>query len=189
MMKSLIVYAHPWDGSFNHAILEDVKSLLNAKGNEVDVIDLNKDGFNPVMTAKDLSVFGKGEYADPQAMDYVSRVKTADEIIFIYPMWWYGEPAILNGFFDKVFLKGQVYSQVSGYEITPLLNITKSAVITTASLDEKTLESFGSPIKNRLIGGILKMAGITNTVWFHCSGVHLENERNAFRLKLNAYFK
>lgn len=188
MMKSLIIYAHPWDGSFNHAILEDVKALLRKQGKAVDVIDLYKDGFNPVMSPSDLRVFGRGEYSDPLAEDYVNRLKAADEVVFIYPLWWYGEPAMLKGFFDKVLLKGHTYEQVD-FGIKPLLNIKRSTLITTAAIDERSLvDYFGDPLGKRLIHGIFGMVGIANTEWLHCGGVHLEEVRSDFLARINTRF-
>lgn len=188
MMKSLIIYAHPWDGSFNHAILADVKERLTLKGHAVDVIDLYKDGFDPVMRPGDLKFFGRGEYSDPLAKDYVERLKAADEVIFIYPVWWYGEPAMLKGFFDKVLLKGQAYAQVD-FGIAPLLNIKHSTVITTAAIEEDALVNhLGNPIGNRVINGIFGMVGITNTVWLHCGSVHIEASRNNLLARVKERF-
>lgn len=56
-MKILIVYNHPYSGRFNHALLESVIAGAKKAGHEVDVIDLNKDHFNPVMTGADLLAF------------------------------------------------------------------------------------------------------------------------------------
>ncbi|MDY0214057.1 MAG: NAD(P)H-dependent oxidoreductase [Bacilli bacterium] len=188
-MQSLIVYVHPWDGSFNHALKETVQTALKAKGKKVKVLDLYKDGFNPVMTSEDLKLFGQGEYNDPLAKDYVNNIKNADEIIFIYPLWWYGEPAILSGFFDKVFLKGHVYKDGDNYNIVPLLNINKATVITTASLTKDGLKTFGDPIKKRLIEGIFKMVGINNVTWLHAGSVHKAEVRTNFINEIKNHFQ
>lgn len=187
-MKSLIIYAHPWEGSFNHHILGLVRDLLIAQGKEVDVIDLNKDGFNPVMTAADLRVFAKGEYADPLAKSYVERMKHSEEVVFVFPIWWYSEPAILKGFFDKILLKGHTYEQV-GQEIKGMLKINKGTVLTTGTIDEQTFAYLGDPIKNVFITGTLGMVGITNVEWIHCSSVHLEDHRNDYIAKIKKHFK
>lgn len=187
-MNKLVIYAHPWDGSFNHFVLDKVKGILEEKGNSIDIIDLNKDGFNPVMTPADLKVFAKGEYADSLAANYVERLKKADELILIFPIWWYGEPAILKGFYDKVLLKGQVYDQVD-HNLKGLLNIKQSKVITTANISEGIFEALGDPIKNLLVGGVFNMIGVENTKWIHCETVHLEESRNDFLNRLEESFK
>lgn len=98
-----IVYAHPWDGSFNNAMLKETKKVLNNNGQEYTLIDLNKDNFNPVMTQNDLSVYGKSGFKDPVVDKYIQILQKTEKIIFIFPIWWMGAPAILKGFFDKVF--------------------------------------------------------------------------------------
>ncbi|MFA7449893.1 MAG: NAD(P)H-dependent oxidoreductase [Bacilli bacterium] len=188
-MQSLIVYVHPWDGSFNHALNETVQTALKAKGKKVKVLDLYKDGFNPVMTSEDLKLFGQGEYNDPLAKDYVNNIKNADEIIFIYLLWWYGELAILSGFFDKVFLKGHVYKDGDNYNIVPLLNINKATVITTASLTKDGLKTFGDPINKRIIEGIFKMVGINNVTWLHAGSVHKAEVRTNFISEIKNHFQ
>ena len=187
-MNSLVIYAHPWDGSFNHFVLGKVTSLLEAQGKNVDVIDLNKDGFNPVMTTSDLKVFAAGQYADPLAADYVNRLKHADEIILVYPIWWYGEPAILKGFYDKVLLKGQVYDQVD-HQLQGLLNAKTATIITTANINEEIFKALGDPIQNILANGVLSTVGIKEHTWIHCETVHLEESRNHFINEIEQHFK
>lgn len=186
-MKTLVIYAHPWDGSFNHSVLEQVKDLLENQNKTVDIIDLNKDSFNPVMTAADLKQFAKGDFADPLAKNYVERLKQADELVFIFPIWWYGEPAILKGFYDKVLLKGHVYDQVD-HNIQGILKVQKATIITTANINEEIFKALGDPIKKILSGGILKTIGVNETNWIHCPTVHLEESRNVFLEEIKNHF-
>lgn len=186
-MKTVIVYAHPWDGSFNNHVLKTTIEKLEAKGEIVDVIDLNKDDFDPVMRPEDLRVFAKGEYNDPQAEDYVNRLKDADKAIFIFPVWWFGLPAIMKGFLDKIMLKGTTYVEDENHNLTGVLDIKESAVFTTANISEEVFAHIGDPIKNSLIGGIFGMVGIENTEWIHCDTVHLEESRSSYMDKIEAY--
>lgn len=178
-MNTLIIYAHPWDGSFNHHVLEKTVRMLEEKGDKVDVIDLNKDQFNPVMTPADLKVFALGQYADPLAEKYVTRLKEADNLIMIFPIWWYGEPAILKGFYDKVFLKGHVYGEVD-HQLQGLLKISKATILTTANIDKTIFSYLGDPIQNVLAKGILRTVGINNVTWIHCPTVHVPEARETF---------
>lgn len=186
-MKTVIIYAHPWDGSFNHSILETTIKKLEAKGETVDVIDLNKDDFDPVMRAADLKPFAKGEYHDPKAEDYVNRLRAADKAIFIFPIWWYGAPAIFKGFLDKVMLKGTSYTEDENHNLVGLLGIKESAVFTTANIDKNVFSYLGDPIEKVLIEGTFKTLGIDNTTWIHCATVHLEESRENFLKEINEY--
>ncbi len=186
-MKTLIIYAHPWDGSFNHHVLETTTTLLKNRGDQVDVIDLNKDQFNPVMTTEDLKVFASGQYADPMAEGYVQRLKEADNLVMIFPIWWYGEPAILKGFYDKVFLKGHVYGEVE-HKLEGLLKINKATILTTANIDKTIFSYLGDPIQNVLAKGILRTVGINNVTWIHCPTVHVPETRETFLAEINTQF-
>lgn len=188
-MKTLVIYAHPYDGSFNKSVLDHTVLKLEEKGNTVDVIDLYKDEFNPVMLPSDLKVFGKGEYADANAQSYITRLKEADEVIFIFPIWWYDAPAILKGFFDKVLLKGQAYVQGEDHNIQGILDINKAAIFTTGNISKEIFANLGDPINNVWINGIFGMVGIQNAEWYHCPQVHLEENRNNFTEEINTYLE
>lgn len=106
-----IVYAHPWDGSYNHAILTSITEKLETKKEPFQVIDLYKDGFNPVFTAEELKHFHKGETPYSLVKDYQEKLKQSTELIFIFPVWWWDLPAILKGFIDKVMLRGFAFTE------------------------------------------------------------------------------
>ena len=186
-MKTLIVYAHPWEGSFNHFILTKVSGLLKEKKEDVDIIDLNKDGFDPVMRSADLKLFSKGQYADKLAENYVKRLKAADQLVLIFPIWWYGEPAILKGFYDKVFLRGQVYDEV-GHDMVGLLKIKKAVILTTATIDKQIFAYLGDPINNVLARGTLALIGIKDVTWLHCPTVYSSDSRTQFLKEIDEYF-
>lgn len=186
-MKTLIIYAHPWDGSFNRHVLDLSEKTLKENGHKVDIIDLNKDGFDPVMRKEDLKLFSKGEYHDKQAENYIERLKTADNIVLIYPIWWYAEPAILKGFFDKVFLKGHVYDEVET-GIKTILSIKQATIITTANLSKEDFEEMGDPVINVIGKGTLGVLAPQQLDWIHCKHVHEESEREIFLNKIKKHF-
>ncbi|WOO88658.1 NAD(P)H-dependent oxidoreductase [Mollicutes bacterium LVI A0078] len=132
-MKTVVVYDLPYEGSFCHAILESVVEGQTDNGNEVDVIDLHKDEFNPVMSGKDLLGFVKHEMVDEQAADYVQRIKEADHLVLVFPIWWELMPAMTKGFIDKIIFPGSTYTYTkSGYGMNTMLdNLQSATVITT----------------------------------------------------------
>jgi putative NADPH-quinone reductase len=187
-MNTLIIYAHPYDGSFNHFVLGKVEGLLKEQGKEVDLIDLNKDGFDPVMHNEDLKVFVKGEYHDKLAENYCNRLVKADELVLIFPIWRYGEPAILKGFYDKVFLKGHVYDEID-HQLTGLLKIKKATILTTGNINKQIFSYLGDPIQNVLAKGILGLVGIKDVTWLHCPTVHLPETRAKYLKEIDEQFK
>lgn len=186
-MKTLIIYAHPWEESFNNHVLKYSIEKFSDIGHQVDVIDLHADGFDPVMRPEDLRLYAKGEYHDPLAQTYVNKLKDSDHVIFVFPIWWYDMPAILKGFFDKVMLKNQAYAENEDMTLTGILDVNKSAVFTTANIDKGFFDIVGGPINNTLINGTFKMIGIENATWIHCPTVHLEESRNAFLSEISEY--
>ena len=98
-----IIFSHPWEGSFNRAILDVVIDTLRQQKRQYQLIDLVADGFNPTMTANDLAGYNRGETADPLVAKYGEMLQGTDRLIVIFPIWWGMMPAIFKGFLDKVF--------------------------------------------------------------------------------------
>jgi NAD(P)H dehydrogenase (quinone) len=160
--KILIIYAHPWGQSFNHAILDSVKKALDEKKSNYDIIDLNKEKFNPVYGQEELALYSKAKFLDPKIGEYQKKIENSSSLIFIFPIWWADMPAILKGFLEKVFLPGWAYTPTnSGMLHGKLTNLKKAVVITTMG-SPKIYYNFilGNPIKKILINNTLIMCGI-----------------------------
>ncbi|MCL2132135.1 MAG: NAD(P)H-dependent oxidoreductase [Lentimicrobiaceae bacterium] len=165
-----IIFAHPWHGSFNKAVLDAVTAELQDKQASYQVIDLNKDGFNPVMTEPELSLFAKGEFLDPLVGKYQQILKETDRLIFIFPLWWSDVPAILKGFFDKVMLRNFAYTATSKGLKGSLTHIRSAKVIVTGQVPKWYLKCVRSnPIQKIFIGVTLKNIGIKKAKWLYCS--------------------
>ena len=105
-MRILVLFAHPVETSFGAALHAKVVETLSARGHKVDDCDLNAEGFDPVMTRQD-----RIEYYDlvlnrRRVAPYVDRLLAAEALVFSFPVWNMGLPAVLKGFVDKVFLPG-----------------------------------------------------------------------------------
>ncbi|PGP03311.1 NADPH dehydrogenase [Bacillus cereus] len=107
-MNVLIIYAHPSPSSFNAAILEHVQKGIGETNHSVTLLDLYKEQFER----------------------YRDLVKAADTLLFIYPIWWWGMPAILKGFIDRIFVAGFAY-KYEGALPKGLLKGKKAWVINT----------------------------------------------------------
>ncbi|PAD20904.1 NAD(P)H-dependent oxidoreductase [Terribacillus saccharophilus] len=176
-----IVYAHPWEGSFNHAILTSITNDLEAKREIFQVIDLYRDEFNPAYTAEELKLFNKGETPYELVKEYQRKLKQATELIFIFPVWWWDLPAILKGFIDKVMLSGFAFleDKKTGELKGLLTNIRKTTVISTSTTDKEYIEyEGGNAIQGVFINRTLADLGLKNeyTNWIHFSGVNLTTD-------------
>lgn len=158
-----IIFAHPWHGSFNKVILDHITDKLDRDNRPYQVIDLNKDKFNPAMTEEDLALYNQGKANDPFITKYQNIIKLSDKIIFIFPIWWNTMPAILKGFFDKVLLKDFAFNYEGGFN--GLLRIDKSLIITTS---ESPTHLFNSAIKDNFIKDMLFAVGVKTAEWINC---------------------
>ena len=108
-MRTAIVFNHPYEGSFCSAILQSVLRGLQSAGHETDVLHLDNEKFDPVMSAADLKGFTLSKPIDPKVLEYRERLAAADHLIFIFPIWWELMPAMTKGFIDKVIFPGVAY--------------------------------------------------------------------------------
>ena len=141
-MKHLIIFAHPNVDSFNHAILECVVNKLNSLGESVEVRDLYVMNFNPCYDVADYRSRESGELPrDIKAeQDYIIN---SDKITFISPIWWSSVPAIMKGYFDRVFTEDFAYSRVDDI-VSGLLSEKKFGMINTLSATKEESVRIGT---------------------------------------------
>lgn len=131
-MKILIVYAHPNPASFNGAALEQVEQGLAEASHDVTIIDLYQENFDPVLRFNS-DKKRRDLHLDPEMEKYRKLIGEADHLIFIYPIWWYGPPAILKGFIDRVFVSGFAYTYEANLPKGMLRNKTAWVIYTLDS--------------------------------------------------------
>jgi NAD(P)H dehydrogenase (quinone) len=132
-MRVHVVYAHPSPGSFASAVRDRVVAGLRAQGHEVDELDLYAAGFDPVLTRAEWTAYPEPEANLAGVALEAERLRRADALVLCFPTWWYGMPAILKGWFDRVWLPGVAFHlPPGGGQIRPgLVNIRHFAVVTT----------------------------------------------------------
>ena len=166
-MKVLVLYVHPWEKSFNHQLLEKVVEVLKEGKHEMDVLDLNRENFDPILSREDLALYNKGKSTDPKVAVYQEKLQWAEHLVLIFPVWWTGEPAILKGFFDKVLLKGFAFEKVGKMPKGLLGHIKGASVLTTMSSPCFYYSLFlKSPVKQSVIKGTLKFCGMKKVKWY-----------------------
>lgn len=194
-MKIAIVFNHPYEGSFCNAILQSVVRGSHQAGHDTDVLHLDSEGFNPVMTASDLKAFTLGEPVDPQVINYRQRLATADHLVFIFPIWWELMPAMTKGFIDKVIFPGVAYDYYrSGRfprmvkKFRQLKGVTLITTMNSASFVYRLI--FGNAIKKALFTGTFWKMGYGNRKWINLSMVKFvaEEKRKKWLLQLEQRF-
>jgi NAD(P)H dehydrogenase (quinone) len=158
-MRVLVLHAHPVAESYNGHLHRLVVERLTAKGHEVDDCDLYAEDFDPRLTrAERLGYHEIGPNIAP-VKSYVERVQAADALVMCYPVWNFGYPAILKGFFDRVFLPGVSFDIVDGKVRPCLHNIKKVAVVTSYGGSRLRALLVGDPprkVVNRVLRVIVK---------------------------------
>lgn len=167
-MRTAIVFNHPHEESYCNAILQAITIGLQKARHEVDLMHLDNDGFNPVMTKEDLKAFMEHQPVDPQVLDYSERLKKADHLIFIFPIWWDIMPATTKGFIDRVVFPGVVYDHhPRGFGLVPLLKDLQSVTIITTMNKPRIMYSLliGNLIRKAMLGSVFKTMGYDNLNW------------------------
>lgn len=124
-MNVLIVYCHPSKNSFTNMVKDSFIKGLAEAGHQYVVSDLYAEGFNPVMTEEEYLREGFYALEKPLAQDVLmeqEKVNAADVIVFIYPDFWTASPAMLEGWFQRVWTYGFAYGD------TPLMKVLKKAL-------------------------------------------------------------
>jgi len=126
----IIVYAHPNQLGHNGFILRVIENKLKQTGKNYEVWDLYKMNFNPVMIDEKINP-SSGRSFDQFLGELQNKIVSENDFIFIYPVWWNNVPAILKGFFDRIFLSGFAFRYVNKFP-RPLLKGKRALVFTTS---------------------------------------------------------
>lgn len=130
-MRAFVLHAHPCSDSFAGALHEAVTRTLAARGWEVDDCDLYAEGFDPVLSASERRGYHDLSVNTAPVAGYVERLRAARALVLVFPVWNFGYPAILKGFFDRVFLPGVAFVMRSGQVAPGLTQIDRVAAVTT----------------------------------------------------------
>lgn len=178
------VYAHPRGGSLNERLFREGAEALSARY-EVATSDLHAQNFDPVLREGDLGELAgsAGNFAELLGDAYVQgqlpddvrdeqrKLATAELLVVQFPLWWYGPPAILKGWFDRVFTAGFAFG-----DLDPDLGVPrrygdgglagrKALIVVTAGEDERSIGPRGvsgdlDTLLFPLIHGVLWYVGI-----------------------------
>jgi NAD(P)H dehydrogenase (quinone) len=169
-MRIFIVFAHPKPDSFNAALCAALCEGVRAAGHEPEVADLYQEGFDPLLRGPELDTLGTGHPLADVAR-YQERILKAHALAFIFPIWWFGTPAILKGFVDRVFQEEFAFRFTSTGQVRGLLPQRKALIISTTGVRASLYRmfNFGRPLSRTFGDWTLKNCGIRQVrhVVFH----------------------
>lgn len=128
-----VIYCHPLEDSYNHALFRTIIAALDNKGHQVAATDLYGEQFDPVMRESERRSYYAAQYDQSMVSAHTALLRRVDGIILCFPHWWFSMPAMLKGYFDRVWAPGIAFERdlAKGY-IRPLLtHIRLFGVVTT----------------------------------------------------------
>jgi putative NADPH-quinone reductase len=149
-MRVHVIHAHPVETSYNRALFNAVVDELTSNGHSVDALNLYDEGFDAVLSREErLNYHEVPGNLTPSVKPYVDRLMVAEALVFVHPVWNYGYPAILKGYFDRIFLPGVSFILEGGGDrgrlVPNLTHIKKVAFVTTYGGDRWRTMIMGDP--------------------------------------------
>jgi putative NADPH-quinone reductase len=165
-MRFLVVYAHPVEDSFHAALHRRVVTTLTSAGHDVDDCDLYAEGFQPVLSREERRVYHNTDANGAFAPREIERLRRCQGLVMVFPTWWFGMPAILKGWFDRVWLPGVAFALADGQTRPLLHDIMRFSVVTTYGSPWWVIKLMGDPNRRVLMGGIrILLSRSARTVW------------------------
>jgi len=136
-MLVAVVVAHPAADSYCRALAGRAVTGLRAGGHEVVVLDLYADGFAPAMTTAERHAYhGDTPILDDQVAEHADVIRRAEALVFVYPTWWSGLPAVLKGWLERVLVPGVAFGFDDAGKVQPGLGHVRRIV---------GISTYGSP--------------------------------------------
>jgi putative NADPH-quinone reductase len=130
-MRVLVLHSHPLDESYGRALYRQTCESLTKAGHEVDGCNLYEEGFDPVLSAHDRTVYHDYPENTVLVKSHVERLKAAEALVIVTPVWNFGFPAMLKGYFDRVWVPGISFDLVDGKVQSKLRHIRKLGAVLT----------------------------------------------------------
>jgi NAD(P)H dehydrogenase (quinone) len=150
-MRVLYLYCHPVPESFHGSLRAAALAGLARAGHEVDLCDLYAEGFDPVLGPEERRAYHDLARNRRGLETYVERLQRAEAMAVQFPTWCFGAPAMLKGFFDRLFLPGLAFDLTDPARVRPTLgNIKRLAGIVTYGRPRLAAWYMGDPPRKLL---------------------------------------
>lgn len=155
-MRCLVVYCHPVPESFCAALRDRAVSVLGSRGWDVRLIDLYAEGFDPVLGCEERRGYNDHAPVDPKLTSHIEQLNWAEAILFVYPTWWYGLPAMLKGWLDRVWAMDVAFrlSKDDGRIVSLMSHIGRIGIVTTCGASPLLSFIIGQPGRKTILRGM-----------------------------------
>jgi NAD(P)H dehydrogenase (quinone) len=145
-VRVLVVYAHPLETSFIAALHLRAVETLRGGGHSVDDLDLYAERFDPVMSREQFAHYVDANMNAREVESYVKRLRAAEALVLVFPVWFDGLPAMMQGYFQRVFLPGVALRiDENGLFHPNLHNLKRMAAVCTYGEDERAVAAKNNP--------------------------------------------
>jgi len=179
----LIIYAHPNKKGHSGYFLKTIQTTINKRNIKYEILDLYKMNYDPILKNEEHYTFGH-KIISKENLEIQEKIKIASALIFIYPIWWQNVPAILKGFFDRVFTSGFSFRFKGVFPIGLLKG--KKAVIFTNSAGPTIFTRFFTGYRGvKVIAkDVLQFCGIKTRSYLVGSAKNLNQKQQQKIIKL-----
>lgn len=150
---------HPSGESLGAALAAAVAGAARDAGAEVTVHDLYRDGFDPRLAASEVA---SPAFADPLAERYARDLLGADAVAVVHPVWFFGPPAVLKGWVERVVREGVAFEVGPDGRVAGRLRARAALVVTTGNAGVRTEEALGDPVTRFWRDVAFGPAGVTD---------------------------
>ena len=171
-MKTYVVYCHPLESSFIAAARDRALVGLTAAGHEIRLTDLYAENFRPELSAWERTHHLDPPETKPEIATYAENLRWCDALVLVYPTWWSGQPAMLKGWIDRVWVAGVAYElPPGGNRIRPLLGNIRRLVVITVHGSSKWVNAAqgegGKRVVSRALRVLCKRSARTSWIAFY----------------------
>jgi putative NADPH-quinone reductase len=167
-MHVLVIYCHPVETSFHAALHQEVVAKLLAAGHTVDDCDLYAEGFNPVLSREERLGYHEVPSNQLPLADHVERLRRAEALVFCFPTWCFGLPAMLKGYFDRLFMPGVAFDISDPANVKPMLtHIRRISAVVTYGRPRWVAWYMGDPPRKIITRYMRRLTGNTARADFH----------------------
>ncbi|MBD9414783.1 NAD(P)H-dependent oxidoreductase [Pseudomonas sp. PDM16] len=156
--RILMILGTPKQDSLCHAIAEAYSNGARGKGHVVRQIRLGDLQFDPILREG----YGQNQALEPDLLEAQRQIHWAEHLVFVYPVWWGGIPALLKGFFDRTFLPGFAFKYRNRSQLWDKLLTGRTAdlLVTLDTPPWYFRWIYGAPAHRQMVRTILGFCGI-----------------------------
>ena len=162
-MRVLVIFCHPTRESFCGSILTTVLEELGSRGHETEVLDLYAEKFDPILSKSEWQSYEASVHPDIQR--YADQIRRSDGLIWIFPTWNYGMPAVLKGYVDRIWKPNIAFrlDQARNVHFDSFKNLKFFIVATTYGAGWLVNTFVGNPCKRVVASGLRRHFSSSST--------------------------